>query len=214
MILNVSVTEYRRALTHLEIGLARDRLTVATLRREHVPNWFENPREWRWEVDTESGRGLQWYVDKYSEVATSEPWRDIELYFERGAAANGAPSGALLYPNRRPTLNAAAMASSAEALAGWFCEDQYGWSFADRPRMVSPDIVFQDGANDRIALVEVKSSSARRNIIGRITSDMIDLLKILAFTKYLKPSRYCAALMMVQLVGASSVNLTSLILEE
>ena len=214
MILNVAVTEYRRELTHLQIGMTRDRLTVAALRRDYAPKWFENPREWRWEVDTEAGMGLQMYVNKYSEVATSEPWKDVELYFERGDVANGAPSGALLYPNRRPTLNTTAMASAAEALAGWFCEDQYGWSFAYRPRTVSPDIVFQDSANDRIALVEVKSSSLRGNVTGRMTTDMIDLLKMLAFTKYLKPSRYCAALIMIQLVGVSNINLTSLVLEE
>ena len=214
MILNISVTECRRELTHLQIGMTRDRLTVPTLRRDYAPKWFENPREWRWEVDTEAGMGLQMYVNKYSEVATSEPWKDIELYFKRDDVANGESSGALLYPSKRPTLNTAAMASASEALAGWFCEYRYGWSFVDRPRTVSPDIVFQDSANDRIALVEVKSSSLRRNIAGRMTTDMIDLLRILAFTKYLKPSRYCAALIMVQLVGVSDINLTSLVLEE
>lgn len=215
MILNVSVTEYRRELTHLEIGLARDRLTVATLRREHVPNWFANPTNFRMRADFGAdGRGFQPYVDRYSEVATSEPWKDIELYFERKEGVGYAPAGALFYSDNRPILNTAALASATEALAGWFCEERYGWTLAHRPQRVSPDMVFTDNANDRLALVEVKSSSVQVNVIGRLTANMIDLLRILAFTKYLSPARYFAALIMVQLVGPDSVNLTSLVLEE
>ena len=160
------------------------------------------------------GREFQPYVDRYSEVVASEPWKDIELYFERKEVVDRAPSDALFYPDNRPILNTAALASATEALAGWFCEERYGWTLAFRPQRVSPDMVFADSANDRLALVEVKSSSVPINVIGRLTSDMIDLLRALAFTKYLSPARYCAALIMVQLVGPSNANLTSLVLEE
>ena len=73
-------------------------------------------------------------------------------------------------------------------------------------------MVFQDRAADRWALVEVKSSTILRNARGRMTTEMIDLLRVLAFTKYLSPRRYCAALIMIQIVGPADVNLTSLVL--
>jgi hypothetical protein len=43
---------------------------------------------------------------------------------------------------------------------------------------------------------------------------MVKLLEVLAKTKLLRPGPYYAGLILVQLVGPTDVNLTSLILEE
>ena len=216
MILNVSVTEYRSELTLREIGLTRDRRTASSLRSVFVPRWFANPTSGRIRADFgEDGQEFQAYVDRYSEVAALEPWKDVELFFEKSARSGARRSNPLFYPSDAyPLLNIAAMASAAEALAGWFCETHYGWTTLIRPQGVSPDMVFQDSAADRWALVEVKSSTILRNARGRMTTEMIDLLRVLAFTKYLSPRRYCAALIMIQIVGPADVNLTSLVLEE
>lgn len=215
-ILDVSVVEYRRALTPREIGLTRDGRTVSMLRNNYVPAWFSNPTNWRWRADFDDPPGFQRYVDKYSEVTTHQPWDDVALFFDRvGNMGNGGGSlGALSYPDPAPLLNGAAMASASEALAGWFCEVHHGWEMSIRPQRVSPDIVFRDRASRLWALVEVKSSSRLRNPRSRLASEMIELLRILAPTKQLRPGRYCAAVIMVQVASADEVNLTSLVLEE
>ena len=215
MILNVSVTEYRHAVTPHEVGLTRDRHTVSILRNQHAPQWFSNPTRWQWSADLASAPGFQWYVDMYSEVTTQEPWNDIDLFFRRVARIgyNQNPQGALLYPSY-PMLNIAAMASASEALAGWFCEKYYNWDLYVRPSRVTPDMIFQDIASGRLALVEIKSSGKLGNVQSKLTTEMIKLLKVLAPTKQLYPSRYYLALIMLQIADAANVNLTSLVLEE
>ena len=214
--LEVSVSEYRRVLTPREIGLTRDARTVSTLRNDYVPLWFSNRTDWRWRADFDAPPGFQRYVDQYSEVTTHQPWDDVALFFDREAKAESGvvPLDSLSYPAPRPLLNSAAMASAAEAIAGWFCETHYGWKMVNRPQTVSPDIVFFDEENDLTAMVEVKSSSSPGNLRSRLTSAMIDLLKILAPTKQLRPGRYCAIIIMIQVVGVDEANLTSLVLEE
>lgn len=214
--LEVSVAEYRRALTPREIGLTRDARTVSTLRSEYVPLWFANRTDWQWRADFDAPPGFQRYVDMYSEFTTHQPWDDVELFFDRVEKAknDGALLDPLSYSDSRPLLNSAAMASAAEALAGWFCETHYGWEKVNRPQMVSPDILFFDEENGLLAMVEVKSSSMSGNLRSRLTSAMIDLLKILAPTKQLRPGRYCVNIIMIQVVGVDEVNLTSLVLEE
>lgn len=216
MILDVSVTEYRHAVTGREVGLTRDRRTESRLRQTYAPAWFTNPRRWQWQADLDAAPGFQDYVDKYSEVTTKDPWDDIALFFQRASAFGQTQfsSAALLYPAKTPELNIAAMASASEALAGWFCEDHYGWDLYARPSKVTPDIVFRDNANRRLALVEVKSSGRLGNPQSKLTTDMIKLLKILAPTKLLHPHKYYVGLIMVQVSGAYSVNLTSLRLDE
>ena len=146
MILNVSVTEYRHSVTAHEVGLTRDTHTVSRLREQYVPSWFSASSQWQWIADLAASPGFQRYVNKYTEVTTSEPWNDVELFFQRLAAVGqgSAQVGPLLYPLRYPILNAAAMASAAEALAGWFCEAHYNWDLITRPQRVSPDMVFRD----------------------------------------------------------------------
>ena len=214
--LEVSVSEYRRVLTPREIGLTRDAQTVSTLRSEYVPLWFANRTAWRWRADFDAPPGFQRYVDMYSEFTTHQPWDDVALFFDRveKAGSGGAPLDSLSYSDARPLMNYAAMASAAEALAGWFCETHYGWEIVKRPQMVSPDILFFDEANGLLAMVEVKSSSVQGNLRSRLTSAMIDLLKILAPTKQLRPGRYCVNIIMIQVIGVAEVNLTSLVLEE
>lgn len=217
MILDVEVTEYRHVVMPQEIGLTRDRQTVSILRNDYIPSWFSNESRWQWKADLTAGHGFQWYVDKYSEVTTLNPWDDIELYFQRLAKVRQGSlpaTGGLLYPVNHPVLNIAAMASASEALAGWFCETRYNWNLVDRPSRVTPDMVFSSDDGSRLALVEVKSTSQSRNVGGKMTTEMIDLLRILAPTKLLHPGSYYAALIMVQITGANSVNLTSLVLEE
>ena len=214
--LEVSVAEYRRVLTPREIGLTRDAQTVSTLRSEYVPLWFANRTAWRWRADFDEPPGFQRYVDLYSEVTTHQPWDDVALFFDRVEKAGNVavPLDPLSYSDPRPLMNSTAMASAAEALAGWFCEVHYGWERYARPQTVSPDILFSDAANNLLAMVEVKSSSVQLNLRSRLTSAMIDLLKILAPTKQLRPGRYSVNIIMIQVVGVAEVNLTSLILEE
>ena len=216
MILDVSVTEYRHVVTGPEIGLTRDRRTESRLRQTYAPAWFTSPRRWQWQADLDAAPGFQYYVDMYSEVTTKDPWDDIALFFQRASAFGQTQfsSGALLYPAKTPELNIAAMASASEALAGWFCEDHYGWGLYDRPSKVTPDIVFRDNASNRLALVEVKSSGRLGNPQSKLTTDMIKLLKVLAPTKLLHPHKYYVGLIMVQVSGPDSVDLTSLILDE
>lgn len=216
MILDVSVTEYRHAVTGPEIGLTRDRRTERMLKQTYVPTWFTNPRRWQWQADLDAAPGFQYYVDMYSEVTTKDPWDDIALFFQRVFASHQAQfsSGALLYPVKTHELNIAAMASASEALAGWFCEDHYGWELYTRPSRVTPDIVFQDSASGRLALVEVKSTGRPGNMQSKLTTDMIKLLKILPPTKLIRPHKYYVGLIMVQVSGPYSVNLTSLRLDE
>ena len=215
MIINVSVTEYRHSITAHEVGLTRDTQTVSRLREQHVPSWFSAPTQSQWQADLNAGPGFQWYVDKYTEVTTSEPWKDVELFFQRLDAVGRwtGHGGNLLYPSRNPLLNTAAMANSAEALAGWFCEESYDWELITRPQRVSPDIVFLHHSG-RLALVEVKSTGSSGGVLGRMTTEMIKLLRILAATKLLRPNLYYVVLMMVQITGPTEVNLTSLVLEE
>ena len=121
----------------------------------------------------------------------------------------------LLFPVNYPMMNIAAMASAAEALAGWFCEEHYhDWDFYTRPSRVTPDLIFRDLVNRRFALVEVKSSGNLGNPQSKITTEMIKLLKVLAPMKLLNQSRYYLGLIMVQVASPVQVNLTSLILEE
>ena len=214
--LEVSVAEYRRVLTPREIGLTRDARTVSTLRNDYAPLWFSNRTDWRWRADFDAPPGFQRYVDMYSEVTTHQPWDDVALFFDRVAKAESGDISLdpLSYPEPSPLLNSAAMASASEALAGWFCETHYGWERSIRPQRVSPDIVFRERTTGRWALVEVKSSSRLGNLRSQMTSDMIDLLRILAATKQLRPGRYSVNIIMIQVVGVAEVNLTSLILEE
>ena len=217
MILDVSVTEYRQTITAHEIGLVRDRQTISRLRRQNVPSWFASPNDWRRPVDLDVERGFQWYVDKYSEVTTRDPWNDVELYFRRTAGIRRARHAQddLFYPLRNePLLNIAAMASAAEAIAGWLCETHYTWDLVTRPLRVTPDMVFFDSVSRRLALVEVKSTSKTGDIRSRLTTEMISLLKVLAPTKLLQPGPFIAALIMVQVANPSEVHLTSLVLEE
>ncbi len=217
MIIDVSVTEYRHPVTPREIGLTRDTHTVAMLKRHYVPSWFQAPKRWQWSADLTANPGFQWYVDKYTEFVTEEPWNDVVLFFQRRAVAGRGQIrlGSLYYPGRYPLLNTSAMAGSAEALAGWFCEDQYQWDLIIRPQRISPDMVFHDSNNGRSALVEVKSTSQNKNVQPQLRDDMIKLLKILAATKLLSPRRkYYAVLMMIEVAESTDVKLTSLILEE
>jgi hypothetical protein len=220
MILDVSVTEYRQTITAHEIGLVRDRQTISRLRKQYAPSWFASPNDWQRQVDLDVGRGFQWYVDKYSEVTTREPWNDVTLYFRRTAGIRRAQptQGGLFYTLRnQPVLNIAAMASAAEAIAGWFCETHYTWDLVIRPLRVTPDMVFFDSSSRRLALVEVKSTS-KPSTVGHIrtklTTEMIKLLTVLAPTKLLQPGQFIAALIMVQVEDSSKVHLTSLVLEE
>ena len=105
------------------------------------------------------------------------------------------------------------MANSAEALAGWYCEEIYDWELIERPQRVSPDIVFLDQSG-RWAFVEVKSTGRPGSVRGKMTTEMIKLLGIVAATKLLRPGLYYAALMMVEVVGSTDINLTNLVLEE
>ncbi len=216
MILNVSVTEYRHSVTAHEVGLTRDTHTVSRLREQYVPSWFSTPNQWQWKADLAANRGFQWYVDKYTEVTTSEPWNDVDLFFQRLArvGARSARVGPLLYTLRYPILNAAAMASAAEALAGWFCETHYNWDLITRPQRVSPDMVFHDSRSGRLALVEVKSTGRSGSVRSKVTGEMIKLLRVLAITKQLRPRPYYVALIMVQVAGPTDVALSSLVLEE
>lgn len=216
MLLDVSVTEYRRAIMPREIGLTRDRRTEGMLKRAYAPLWFSNPIQWQWQADLDATPGFQNYVDKYSEVTTQNPWDDIALFFQRarGFGQTQNPPSGLLYPVKAPELNIAAMASAAEALAGWFCEDRYGWTLYARPSKVTPDIVFRDDASGRLALVEVKSTGRLADVRTKLTADMIKLLKVLAPTKLLHPNRYYVGLVTIQVASATEVNLTSLVLEE
>ncbi len=221
MILDVSVTEYRYTITSEQVGLTRDRQTLSILRNQQVPHWYSSESQWKWQADLTAGRGFQWYVDKYSEVTTQNPWDDVELYFRRvqraarvGPTQIPIPQSRLLYPANRPVLNTFAMASAAEAIAGWFCETHYNWNLYRRPLKVTPDMIFRDNQSRRLALVEVKSTSSLRNIRSKLTTEMINLLKVLAPTKLINPGRYYAGLIMVQVADFSEVHLTSLILEE
>ena len=217
MILDVAVTEYRHMITAHEIGLVRDRQTVSRLRKQYAPSWFASPNNRQMQVDFAVGQGFQWYVDKYSEVTTQEPWNDVTAYFQRVAGIRSAqpPQSRLFYPLRnQPLLNTAAMASGAESIAGWFCETHYAWDLVTRPLRVTPDMVFLDSISRRLALVEVKSTSRMGNVRGKLTTEMINLLKVLAPTKLLQPGRFIAALIMVQVANSSEVHLTSLVLEE
>lgn len=216
MILDVSVTEYRHDVTALEIGLSRDKRTETMLRRTYVPAWFTNPYHWQQQADLYAPPGFQHYVDMYSEVTTKDPWDDIVLFFQRASALGQAQflSSALHYPIKTHELNIAAMASASEALAGWFCENHYGWDLYARPSKVTPDIVFRDSASGRLALVEVKSSGRLGNPKSKLTTDMIKLLNILPHTKLLRPNKYYVVLIMVQVSGPYSVDLTSLRLDE
>ena len=216
MILDVSVTEYRHSVTAHEVGLTRDTHTVSRLRKQYVPSWFSRPTQRLWRADLTASPGFQWYVDKYAEVITNEPWNDVELFFQRLAAVGRGPipPGPLFYPGRYPLLNTAAMASAAEALAGWFCEVHYNWDLVTRPQRVSPDMVFRDSLSGRWALVEVKSSGRLGNVRSKLTAEMIKLLRILAATKQLRPIPYYVALIMVQVAGPTDVKLSSLVLEE
>lgn len=110
------------------------------LKRAYAPLWFSEPMQWRWQADLDATLGFQNYVDKYSEVTTQNPWDDIALFFQRarGFGQTQNPPSGLLYPVKAPELNIAAMASAAEALAGWFCEDRYGWTLYARPSKVTP----------------------------------------------------------------------------
>ena len=213
MILDVSVTEYRHALTTRQIGLTLDRRTIALLRRESASTWFENPATRQLTVDFTTTPGFQWYVDMYSEAAALEPWRDIEYYFQQGNN-NSVSQERLLFSRDAPILSVSAMASASEAIAGWFCQEQYGWDLYFRPTRVTPDIIFRDNENGRRAIVEVKSSSDMGNSASKITTEMINLLKALAPMKLLNPAIYNAVLIMVQVANATEVSLTSLVLEE
>ena len=217
MILDVSVTEYRHTITTQDVGLARDRQTISILRKTHAPAWFTNPVRSQLTADFTAPPGFQWYVDKYSEVTTQEPWNDIQLYFRRASRLQSSqPQQSMLYfPLRsQPLLNIAAMASAAEAIAGWYCETYYNWGLVARPLRVTPDMIFYDNASSRLALVEVKSTSNMGNPTSKLTTEMINLFKVLAPTKLLHPSRFIAALIMIQVVSATEVHLTSLVLEE
>ena len=218
MILDVSITEYRQTVTAYEVGLTRDRQTESRLRQQYTPAWFANPVRRQITADFTTAPGFQWYVDKYSEVTTSDPWNDIERYFQRanlvGRQGHGQPN-VLSYPVSYPILNITAMASAAEALAGWYCETPYiDWSLHVRPSRVTPDMVFRDNASGRFALVEVKSSGNMGDPRSKLTTEMIKLLKVLAPTKLLNRSLYYVALIMVQVASATQVDLTSLVLEE
>ena len=213
MILDVSVTEYRHALTTRQIGLTLDRRTIALLRRESASTWFENPTTRRLTVDFTATPGFQWYVDMYSEAAALEPWRDIEYYFQQGNN-DSVSQERLLFSRDAPILSVSAMASASEAIAGWFCQEEYGWDLYFRPARVTPDIIFSDNENGRRAVVEVKSSSDMGNPASKMTTDMINLLKALAPMKMLNPAIYNAVLIMVQVANATEVSLTSLVLEE
>ncbi len=219
MIIDVSVTEYRHAVTAQEIGLTRDRYTTPRLRERYVPSWFHSPKMWTWKADLTTHPGFQRYVDKYTEFITEEPWNDVVLFFQRRAVVGRGPiqPSGLFYPSGRyPLLNTAAMAGSAEALAGWFCEDHYNWDLITRPQRVSPDMVFRDSNSGRWALVEVKSTSSSRSVRSQLITDMIKLLRTLPHTKLLGPSTslYYVVLIMIQVAGPTDVELTSLALEE
>ena len=217
MIIDVWVKEYRHRVTAHEIGLTRDRHTISTLRQRYAPDWFLNPIDRHMTADFTAPPGFQRYVDKYSEATTQEPWRDIESYFQKknriGSVQN--PQGLMSYPVSYPRINTAALASSGEALAGWFCETHYNWDLYIRPPMVTPDLIFRRSRTSRrLALVEVKSSGNLGNPISKMTGEMINLLRVLAPTKLLRPGRYYVGLIMVQVESPTEVRLTSLILEE
>ena len=217
MILDVAVTEYRHVVTSYEVGLTRDKHTESILRKEHAPAWFSNPVRSQATLDFAASRGFQWYVDKYSEVATQDPWDDISLFFRRAARVGQIrlrPPSALLYTAQYPILNTSAMASASEALAGWFCETHYNWDLLLRPRRVTPDMVLLDRTSRQLALVEVKSTSKLGSVTARMTTETIKLLRVLAATKLLYPGSYYSVLIMVQVEDPSAIRLTSLALEE
>ena len=111
-------------------------------------------------------------------------------------------------------MSVSAMASASEAIAGWFCQEEYGWDLYFRPTRVTPDIIFSDNENGRRAIVEVKSSGDMGNPASKITTEMINLLRALAPMKLLNPAIYNAVLIMVQVANPTEVSLTSLVLEE
>ena len=217
MIIDVEVTEYRHGITTDQIGLSRDTHSQKRLRSTYAPGWFSSPSRWLWRADLAASPGFQHKVDKFAEVTAVEPWQDIIEYFARKAVAGGVqpPTGALHYPGRYPILNTGAMAAATEGLAGWFCEDRYHWHLIERPPRVTPDFVFAERGTGRYATVEVKSSGRLADPKSKLETDMIKVLRMLAPTKLLRPSvHYYAGLIMIQVAHATSVRLTSLVLEE
>jgi hypothetical protein len=213
MVLSVDVTQYTHGFDRKDIGRTRDAFTAKLLRQHAANTWFANPKISVWPADFSVAPGFDWFVRKYAEVILGDPWRDVELYFNNAAALQGAnPLG---YPPRHPLLNTAAMAMAAEALAGWFCETNYPWAFIGRPQRVSPDLIFYDRAQARYVLIEVKSSGRETwNVRAKLTTDMINLLRTVAPTKHLTPSKYVAGVIAIQVIGPAAASLSSLILEE
>lgn len=215
-VLNVSGVEYRNQIDPRVLGLVRDTHTEKVLRSQYAPAWFQRPTPLSWSADLTSARGFQWYVDKYSEAVTVEPWDDVVQFFGRlgKAAGKPAPIPPLFYPARFPILNTAAMAAAAEALAGWFCEYRYGWQLIIRPPRVTPDLVFLDSSSLQYVNVEVKSSGKVVDVKAKLLTEMIKVLRVLNASKQLRPGPYVAALVMVQVKSAAEVVLSSLVLEE
>ena len=224
MILSVNVNEHHADVDSHVIGLARDSNTAAVLRRDYAEKWFDYSNQWLWSADLSAGRGFQWQVDKYAEVVTVEPWKDVQFYFAQKAKVGGPPTpstiiltGPLKNPPRYPILNSAAMAAASEALAGWFCRVHYGWDFIARPPRVTPDLEFWDKNEKRFALIEVKSSGKVGDIQkkkNKLVNDMIKLLRVLHGTKYIQNGFYYAGVIAIQIASPTDVRLTSLLLRE
>jgi hypothetical protein len=168
-VINVDIIEYRAAITKYEVGLAGNRPGAKLLKDRYSQAWFSSPISDAKQLDLTRAGGFQAYVDAYTEVTTSDPWNDVELYFQRLIAA----------PSRFPILNTAAMAAASEAIAGWFCETAHPWVLLLRPPRITPDLILVDTDNDRWVLVEVKAT-ARQRLGSRATTDMTKPLRNLS----------------------------------
>jgi hypothetical protein len=212
----VKVLQYHSQVTANEIYQCQDKLALRNLRRNYADKWFANAQKSNWDINFLHGKEFQWYVNKYAEITVNNPWDDVSLYFLKlnRLASNSQVNDSFYYPSHFPVVNDYAISAAAEALAGRFYQEYYGWSLIARPIRKGPDFIFREMTSKRWVLAEVCSSVGLDDTHYIMTSHMTNMLLALSNMKYVRLRPYLVTLAMVQLTGPSEVFLTNLLLEE
>lgn len=212
--MSVDVRTWDTQVTTKELGLTRDRFTKSLLRQTLETKMSQSIES---AITIPNPPNIQSAIDDFADrLATGAPI-NLQNYFNKlhiaGYTASGkrASSQPMLYEKRRLLPSSEDIGAIGEGIAGYYLENYEGLVFEVRPFGVSPDFVFRKPAAGERVLVEVKTSLHSGDISMGVA---IELLDILAKTKFIRQGKYIAYVVQVNILSPGDFQLYRLGMEE
>ena len=201
-------------VTTRELGLTRDRFTKSLL-RQNLGNKL-NSSVWHSTI-VNNPPNFQLEIDNFAERLAAGCLTNLQNYFNKlgvaGYTAGGkrASSQPMLYTKKSLLPSPQDIGAIGEGIVGYYLENHESLIFEVRPFGVSPDFVFRKPSSGDRVLVEVKTSlHSGRGFLGVA----VELLDILAKTKFIRKGKYFAYVVQVSIVTPSEFKLERVGMEE